>query len=125
VREADVARRATMRHKVVAIRDHPRGRIYEVAANQETVSILLTFHALERVARWGLTDRRVLRSLLYPEEIIRGHRNRFIAHRRTGRHVVRVVYEYEGKTPVVVTVYYPLAERYFQGGGIHEDQILS
>jgi hypothetical protein len=27
--------------------------------------------------------------------------------------------------PVVITVYYPLTRRYFQGGGTYEDLILS
>ncbi|MBI3059038.1 MAG: DUF4258 domain-containing protein [Deltaproteobacteria bacterium] len=78
-----------------------------------------------RMRRWNLRDRQVLRALLFPEEVLRGHRNRFIAHRRAGRHVVRVVYEYEDRTPIVVTVYYPFAERYFKGGGLYEDQIFS
>ncbi|MBI4526883.1 MAG: hypothetical protein HY695_24065 [Deltaproteobacteria bacterium] len=78
-----------------------------------------------RMRRWNLGDRQVLRTLLVPEEVLRGHRNRFIAHRRAGRHVVRAIYEYEGKTPVVVTVYCPFAERYFKGDGVYEDQILA
>lgn len=47
------------------------------------------------------------------EEVLQGHRGRFIAHRRVGRHVLRAVYEYEDSLPVVVTVYHPLAARYF------------
>jgi hypothetical protein len=38
---------------------------------------------------------------------------------------LRVVYEYEGNMPVVITVYYPAAGRYFRGGGVYEDKILS
>ena len=110
---------------VVAIRDHSRGRLFEVRANGKTVTVLFTFHSLERMARWHLTDRRVLQALLFPEEVLRGHRNRFIAHLRAGTRVVRAVYEYEQRTPVVVTVYRPSAARYFQGGGTYEDQILS
>jgi len=44
--------------------------------------------------------------------------------RRVKDRVVRVVYEYADKQPVVITVYNPSAKRYFQGGGVHEDQIL-
>lgn len=36
----------------------------------------------------------------------------------------RAVYEYEGELPVLVTVYFPLTERYFRGGGTHADKIL-
>ena len=110
---------------VVAIRDHPRGRAYEVRANGSAVRVLLTFHSLERMARWRLNERKVLQALLFPEEVLRGHRSRFIAHLRSGTHVVRAIYEYEQRTPVVVTVYRPSAARYFQGGGTYEDQILS
>ncbi|MSS73002.1 MAG: hypothetical protein EXS64_16140 [Candidatus Latescibacteria bacterium] len=49
----------------------------------------------------------------------------FIAHRGYNEHVLRVVYEYESDIPLVVTVYFPYAKRYFQGGGTYADQILS
>lgn len=114
-----------MRLSIVAIRHHPRGRIYEATANGKTVSILFTFHALNRIVRWRLTDRKVLQALLVPEEVLLGHRGRFIAHRRSGSHVIRAVYQYEGDMPVLITVYYPFAERYFQGGRTHEDHICS
>lgn len=114
-----------MKVNIVATEAHERGKIYKIRADGKTVRVLFTFHSLGRMRRWRLADRRVLLALLFPEEVLRGHRGRFIAHRRVGRHVVRAVYEYEGKTPVVVTVYYPFAERYFQGGEIYEDQILS
>lgn len=110
---------------VVAIRGHPRGRLYEVRVNARTVSVLLTFHSLERIARWRLTDRKVLQALFFPEEVLRGHRNRFIAHLRSDTHVVRAIYEYEDRIPAVVTVYHPSAARYFQGGGTYEDRILA
>jgi hypothetical protein len=102
-----------------------RRKIYEVAAEEKRIPILFTFHSLERIARWRLTERTVLQALLFPEEVVRGHRNRYIAHRRSRGHVVRAVYEYEGKMPAVITVYYPAAGRYFRGGGIYEDKILS
>jgi hypothetical protein len=109
---------------VVAIRDHPRGRLYEVRANGKAVTVLFTFHSLERMARWRLAARKVLHALLFPEEVLRGHRNRFIAHLRDGTRVVRAIYEYERRTAALVTVYRPLSARYFQGGGIYEDRIL-
>ena len=61
-----------MKVKVVRIRGHVRGQIYEVVASGKTVSILFTFHAMERIARWRLTDQKVLRALLFPEEVLRG-----------------------------------------------------
>lgn len=114
-----------MKLTIVAVLSHGRGKIYKVFAVGKTVSILLTFHTLERIVKWQLTEQAVLRALLFSEEILRGHRGRFIAHLRTGRHIVRAIYEYEGNLPVVVTVYFPLARRYFQGGGTYEDRILT
>lgn len=114
-----------MKLDVVSIRNHPRGRIYEVRVDRKLIRIRFSFHALQRISTWQITVRRVLEALLFPEEVVRGHRNRFIAHRRYGSHLVRAVYEYEGNTPVMITVYFPSAERYFQGGRSHEDQILS
>lgn len=114
-----------MQFRVVAVRDHPSGQIYKVAAEAKVVSLPFTFHALQRIARWRLSLRTVLEALLFPEEVLRGHRNRFIAHRRDGDHGIRAVYEYENGAPVVITVYYPSSDRYFQGGGNFEDKILS
>jgi hypothetical protein len=108
-----------------AIEAHARGKVYTVTADEHAVSIVLTFHALGRIAQWRLTVERVLEALLWPEEVLRGHRGRFIAHYRDTRHVVRVVYEYEGSMPGAITVDYPYAERYFEGGGRHEDRVLS
>ncbi len=110
---------------VTDIRLHPRGQVYEVAIDGRGVALLLTFHALTRSALWGVTVLEVLQTLLLPEEVLRGHRGRFIAHRRTNGHIVRAVYEYDGPLPVVITVYRPSAKRYFQGRGIYEDRILS
>lgn len=114
-----------MKLTILANLTHERGTIYKIFANGTIVFILLTFHALERIVKWRLTEQVVLRALLFPEEVLRGHRGRFIAHRRAGRHIVRAVYEYEDSMPVVITVYYPLTRRYFQGGGTYEDLILS
>jgi hypothetical protein len=108
-----------------AIAPHARGEIYTVMVDGQTVSVLLTFHVLMRITQWRLTVQSVLEALLWPEEVLRGHHGRFIAHRRKKSHVVRVIYEYEGNMPKVITVYYPYAKRYFQGGGIYEDRILS
>ena len=107
------------------IAPHPRGEIYTLTVDGQSVAILLTFHVLRRIAQWRLTVQSVLETLLWPEEVLRGHRSRFIAHRRQKNHVVRVVYEYEGSMPTVITVYYPCAKCYFQGQGTYEDRILS
>jgi len=113
-----------MEISIKAIHAHSRGKIYKTGVEGAAISVLLTFHALERIRKWRLQDREVLEALLSLEEVLRGHHLRFIAHRRSEEHIIRVVYEYEAEMPVVITVYYPLASRYFQGGTIHEDQIL-
>lgn len=114
-----------MAYRLIAVHDHPRGTVHEIRANRADVSVLLTHHALRRLEQWRLTDDLVVRALLFPEEVLIGHHGRFIAHLRRGDHLVRVIYEYEERLPVAVTVYSPFARRYFQGGGTYEDRILS
>jgi hypothetical protein len=65
----------------------------------------------------------VAETLLEPEEVLVGHRGRFIAHRRYEEHVLRAMYEEH--LPVLITVYYPYTKRYFQEGEHYEDQILT
>ncbi len=95
-----------------------------LSSGGKNASLVLTFHAQERMRLWDLSEKRVLESLLYPEEVLIGHRERYIAHRRYGLHLVRVIYEYEGGVPVLITVYYPFADRYFEGGEKYADKIL-
>jgi len=107
------------------VRSCARGRLYSINARGKKVSILFLHHALERVQKWSLAEEQVLETLLFPEEVVTGHGKRYIAHRRyEGSHLVRAIYEYDGSTPVLVTVYFPYAERYFQGGEVFEDKIL-
>ena len=114
-----------MKHRVTAIHDHPRGKVYDIQANGKIVSVLLTHHVMKRLGQWCLTDDLLVQTMLFPEEVLIGHHGRFIAHLRRGEHLVRVIYEYEERQPVAVTVYRPLTKRYFQGGGKHEDRILA
>ena len=66
----------------------------------------------------------VIEALLKPKEVVTGHHSRFIAHRPTNGHLIRIIYEYNEGIPVVVTVYRPRKERYYRGGGIYEDRVL-
>ena len=50
-------RQAVTTPVVTAQRDHARGRVYDVRVGERMVSVLLTFHALERVERWRLPER--------------------------------------------------------------------
>ncbi len=105
-------------------RPHSRGEIHVFKAALKRVEVLFLSHAIDRMSVWGLSLGMVAETLLTPEEVLRGHRDRFIAQRRYGEHVLRVVYEYTEGRPAVVTVYFPYAKRYFQGGGCFEDQVL-
>ena len=106
------------------IEDKDRGKLLTITSRSFSVQILFLFHSLERIQTWNLTQEIVAETMVYPEEVIVGHRNRFISHRRYGKHLVRAVYEYEEDTPVLVTVYFPYASRYFEGGGQYADKIF-
>ena len=86
---------------------------------------MLTFHSLNRLDRWRLDTSILFQTLIYPEEVVTGHYQRFIAKRRFKDHLIRAVYEYENSMPVVITVYFPYSGRYFKGGKNYEDKILS
>ena len=110
--------------KITRIEDAERGRIYYVVVQNKELKIMITRHAEGRLNRWSIDINKLFEALLYPEEVLAGHYGRFIAHKRYGTHIVRAVYEYDNDLPVVVTVYYPLAIRYFEGGGTYADKIL-
>jgi len=101
-----------------------KGILYKIKHEKQFVEILFTFHAIERIKKWKLEVQMVIETLLFPEEVLIGHNKRFIAHRRYGDHIVRAIYEYEDDVPVVITVYFPYKDRYFQGGNTYEDKIL-
>lgn len=110
--------------KIIDKKSHSKGTIYTLDVEEKIIKILFLFHAIERIIKWGLTEEMVIETLLLPEEVIVGHRNRYIAHRRYVNHLVRAVYEYEDRLAVLLTVYFPYVNRYFRGGGVYEDKIL-
>ena len=101
----------------------PRGKLFEVKVNEKVIRVVLTWHALDGADDYNISVNELINFLIYPEEVIRGHVNRFIAHKRLNRHLARVIYEYENETIVVITFYISHANRYFRGG-IYEDKIL-
>jgi hypothetical protein len=110
--------------KIVDKQPHSKGKIYTLRIQGKTTKILFLFHAIERIKKWNIKEKMIVETLLLPEEVIVGHRNRYIAHRRYGNHLVRAVYEYKEELPVLLTVYSPYTDRYFKGGGIYEDKIF-
>lgn len=113
-----------MKIEIINKQVHSKGKIYTARAQEKTIEILFLFHAIERIKKWKLSEEMVAETLLLPEEVIVSHRNRYVAHRRYGTHLVRAVYEYEKELPVLLTVYFPYLDRYFRGGGTYEDKIF-
>lgn len=110
--------------EIVDILPHPKGMLYTLRISEEIIRILFLFHAIGRIKKWGIIDKMVVETLLLPEEVMTGHRDRYIAHRRYGNHLVRDVYGFEQELPVLITVYFPFVGRYFKGGGFYENKIF-
>ncbi len=108
---------------IIKSTDAPRGKLLEVKVNKKVIRIVLTWHVLDGASDYNISANELLNFLIYPEEVIIGHVNRFIAHKKLNRHLTRVIYEYENETVVVITFYIAYVNRYFRGG-IHEDKIL-
>ncbi len=110
--------------KIIRSTDLPGGRLFEVKSDTKVIHVVLTWHALDGADEYNISANELINFLIYPEEVIRGHANRFIAHKGLNRHLARVIYEYENETIVVITFYISHVNRYFRGG-ICEDKILS
>ncbi len=104
---------------------HSKGEILTFGKEGEEILVLFLTHAVDRMKKWALSPEQVGQALLEADEVLLGHHGRFIAHKCCGRHIVRAVYQYENLMPVLVTVYFPLKDRYYKGGGKFEDKILS
>jgi hypothetical protein len=110
--------------KIVEKQFHTRGEVFCIDIDGSFTRILYTHHALERIKHWEILPENVTETLLFPEEVVVGHRGRFIAHKRYGNHIIRAVYEYDVTLPVLITVYFPGYERYFEGGKKYADKIF-
>lgn len=110
--------------QIIDSQDTPKGKYVVVEAENKLIHIILTWHSMDSIKDYRIKLEDILHYLLYPEEVIIGHGNRFIAHRKLNNHLARVVYEYEMNKVVVVTFYISYVNRYFVGG-IYEDKILS
>ncbi len=110
--------------EIVVSRRENKGMIYTFRCRDTEVEILFLNHSIERAKKWQLSIEKIGECLLLPEEVLTGHFERYIAHKVIGKHLIRAVYEYDGNLPVLITVYCPYVERYFQGGSTYEDKIL-
>jgi len=76
------------------------GHAYTLKVEGRELRFLFTYHSLERVKRWDLNLKDVMDALIYPEEVLAGHRRRFIAQKVLSDRIYRIVYEYEDDLPV-------------------------
>jgi hypothetical protein len=110
--------------KIRSSQETPKGKYLEVDCENQLVQIIFTWHSLDAIKDYEMTLENILNFLLYPEEVVKGHANRYIAHRRLNHHLARVVYEYNGRNVIVITFYISYVNRYFREGK-YEDKILS
>ncbi len=113
-----------MKFEILKSIDTLRGKLFEIKTTDKTIHIIVTWHALDGAEDYDISTDELLDLLVDPEEVTKGHTDRFIAHRRLNHHLTRVVYEYENETIIVITFYISHVDRYFRGG-IYEDKILS
>lgn len=100
------------------------GVSFDIQVKENTLKVVLSTHALQRIKCWKLEELEILNALIFAEEVVIGHGNRFIAHKPRNKHIIRIIYEYQNDIPKVITVYVPSKARYFQGGGKYADKIL-
>ena len=83
-----------------------------------TKTIVYTAHARQKyqiLKRHGcvITEEAVLKTVEEPDSVRDGRRNRFIAQRVVNtEHVLRVIYEEQGDSIVIITFYPARGERY-------------
>ena len=107
--------------EIINRQSHTRGKLYTLKVSNKIIKVVYLFHAIERIKKWRITEEMVAHTFIVPEEVIVGHRDRYIAHRRFGSHLHRAVYEYEKDLPILVTVYFHYVDRYFEGKSVYED----
>ncbi|MBU4312375.1 MAG: DUF4258 domain-containing protein [Candidatus Omnitrophica bacterium] len=110
--------------KVISKTRQKEGISFKLQVREKVFEIIFTAHALQRIERWKLKELEAINALVFAEEVVIGHGNRFIAHKPRNKHIIRIIYEYQNDIPKVITVYVPSKTRYFQGGGKYADKIL-
>ncbi|MBC8177090.1 MAG: DUF4258 domain-containing protein, partial [Deltaproteobacteria bacterium] len=93
-----------MEIKISTEKVQTRGKLFSFAIDERFVDVLFLYHALERAQKWELSIEQIAETLFFPDEVLKGHFNRFIAHKIYNEHVLRAVYEYDNNVPVLVTV---------------------
>ena len=109
---------------IKSIKKVANGILFSVLISKKEVQLLFTYHAIQRIKEWRMKREDAINTLLFPDEVIVGHGDRYIAQKIYGKHIVRCIYEYKNNIPVIITVYFPYKERYFEGGGRYADKIF-
>lgn len=113
-----------MKYEIIGRQTIEKGIILNISTNNEYRKILFLNHAIGRIEKWKIKEEMLVDTLLFPDEVIIGHRVKYIAHKIYFNHLIRAVYEYVGGFPVLITVYFPFKKRYYKGGIVYEDKIL-
>ncbi len=79
--------------------NHNQGKVYKFVVGNVNVEILFLYHALRRAKKWQLSEDQIAETLLFPDEVLKGHLGRYIAHKLHGDHILRAVYEYYDDYP--------------------------
>lgn len=78
------------------------------------MDIIYTDYAEDTIKDRALNKKIIEDALLKPDEVLEGRKARKIAHKIIKDKLLRVVYEIEEKTYIVVTAYYTKPERYMK-----------
>ena len=76
------------------------------------MKIKITKHAKERMKKYSISSKQTRNCVNNPDVIAEGKNGRKIAQKRINGYVLRVIYEIEANTYVVVTAYKAKRERY-------------
>lgn len=76
------------------------------------MKIEILHHARERMLRYNVEQAAVEEAVANPDSEVPGHGNRYIAQKKLDGYILRVVYEKQGDTKIVITVYKARRGRY-------------
>lgn len=76
------------------------------------MKLRITKHARKRMEKYGISEKIVQEGMEEPDSIVEGHSGRKIAQSKINNHVLRIIFEKEKDSSVIVTVYKARSERY-------------
>ena len=78
------------------------------------MDIIYIDYAKDTIKDRNINKEDIEKAILNPHEIIEGKKGRKIAHKILGNKLLRVVFEQEAKTYIVITAYYARPKRYIK-----------